>query len=60
VAHHVWEESVQLHGAIGMTQEYEVGAYVKRLAVAAKLYGDATFHLERVACSSLDSSAVNA
>jgi butyryl-CoA dehydrogenase len=51
---------VQLHGAIGMTQEYEVGAYVKRLAVAAKLYGDATFHLERVACSSLDSSAVNA
>jgi butyryl-CoA dehydrogenase len=60
VAHHVWEEAVQLHGAIGMTQEYEVGAYVKRLAVAAKLYGDATFHLERVACSSLDSSAVNA
>jgi hypothetical protein len=28
--------------------------------LAAKLYGDATFHLERVACSSLDSSAVNA
>lgn len=60
VAHHVWEESVQLHGAIGMTQEYEIGAYVKRLALAANLYGDATFHLERVACSSLDSSAVNA
>jgi alkylation response protein AidB-like acyl-CoA dehydrogenase len=60
VARHVWEESVQLHGAIGMTQEYEVGAYVKRLALAVNLYGDATFHLERVACSSLDSSAIRA
>lgn len=60
VAHHVWEESVQLHGAIGMTQEYEVGAYVKRLALAVNLYGDATFHLERVACSSLDSHEVHA
>jgi butyryl-CoA dehydrogenase len=56
VAHHVWEESVQLHGAIGMTQEYEVGAYVKRLALAVNLYGDAAFHLERVASSSLDSA----
>jgi alkylation response protein AidB-like acyl-CoA dehydrogenase len=60
VAHHVWEESVQLHGAIGMTQEYEVGAYVKRLALAANLYGDATFHLERVASSSLDSAVMHA
>lgn len=59
VAHHVWEESVQLHGAIGMTQEYEVGAYVKRLALAVNLYGNATFHLERVACSSLDSPEMN-
>jgi len=59
VAHHVWEESLQLHGAIGMTQEYEVGAYVKRLALAVNLYGDATFHLERVACSSLNSPALH-
>ena len=56
VAHHVWEESVQLHGAIGMTQEYEVGSYVKRLAMAANLFGDAALHLERVASSSLDKS----
>lgn len=60
VARHVWEESVQLHGAIGMTQEYEVGAYVKRLALAVNLYGDASFHLERVACSSLDSTEMHA
>ena len=54
VAHHVWEESVQLHGAIGMTQEYEVGAYVRRLALASNLFGDAALHLERVATSSLN------
>ncbi len=54
VAHHVWEEAVQLHGAIGMTQEYEVGAYVKRLALATNLFGDAALHLERVASSSLN------
>ena len=54
VAHHVWEEAVQLHGAIGMTQEYEVGAYVKRLALATNLFGDAALHLERVATSSLN------
>lgn len=54
VARHVWEESVQLHGAIGMTQECAIAAYVKRLALAVSLYGDATFHLQRVAHWSLD------
>ena len=57
VARHVWEEAVQLHGAIGMTQEYAVGAYVKRLALAVSLYGDATFHLERLAAASLKAPA---
>lgn len=48
-AKHVWEESVQLHGAIGMTDEYVVGQFVKRLAVAATLYGSLESHLERLA-----------
>jgi alkylation response protein AidB-like acyl-CoA dehydrogenase len=60
VARHVWEESVQLHGAIGMTQECAVGPYVKRLALAATLYGDATFHLQRLASSALDGTALTA
>jgi butyryl-CoA dehydrogenase len=45
----VWKETVQLHGAIGMTDEYILGSYVKRLAAAATLYGDAEYHLERLA-----------
>ncbi|NDG40862.1 MAG: acyl-CoA dehydrogenase [Betaproteobacteria bacterium] len=54
---HVWEESVQLHGAIGMTEACEIGAYVKRLAVGTMLYGDLPFHLDRLADLSLPSQA---
>jgi alkylation response protein AidB-like acyl-CoA dehydrogenase len=52
-ARHVWEESIQLHGAIGITEEYTIGRYVRRLALAASLYGDTHHHLERLAVQSL-------
>ena len=48
-ARHVWEESIQLHGAIGMTEEYAVGACVRRLALAVSAYGDAHHHLAALA-----------
>ena len=60
VARHMWEEAIQLHGAIGMTEECAIGAYVRRLALATSLYGDAHFHLERLAAISLDEKAVAA
>ena len=44
----VGEQSVQLHGAIGMTQDYAVGAYYKRLAALANQYGDADWHGLRI------------
>lgn len=47
----VWKDCVQLHGAIGMTEEYVLGAYVRRIAAADTLYGDEHFHLERLAAS---------
>ncbi len=56
-ARHVWEEAIQLHGAIGMTEEYVIGGYVRRLALAASLYGDSHHHLERLAATSLGSPA---
>jgi len=46
-----------LHGAIGMTQEYILGQYVKRLALAGNLYGGVEQHLERLAAASLDPPA---
>lgn len=50
----VWEESVQLHGAIGMTDECALAPFVKRLAMSITLYGSTDQHLERLAALSLD------
>ena len=44
-----WEELVQLQGAIGMTDEYVIGAFVKHLAASHALFGDVDAHLERLA-----------
>lgn len=41
------QEGVQLHGAIGMTEDYSVGHYYKRLETLRILYGDPDYHLAR-------------
>lgn len=43
------QEAVQMHGGVGMTDEFDVGLYMKRVRVASELFGDAGFHTERVA-----------
>jgi butyryl-CoA dehydrogenase len=43
------EDVVQLHGAVGMTDEMEIGHCYKRLAAHANLFGDADWHYERLA-----------
>lgn len=43
----IGEEGVQLHGGIGMTREYPVGHYFKRLTLINLAFGDVNFHLER-------------
>jgi alkylation response protein AidB-like acyl-CoA dehydrogenase len=42
-------ETIQLHGGIGMTDAHDAGLYLKRGRVAALLYGDAAFHVNRYA-----------
>jgi alkylation response protein AidB-like acyl-CoA dehydrogenase len=42
-------DSVQLHGGVGYTWEYDAQLYLKRSKWARPIYGDATFHYERVA-----------
>ena len=37
---HISQEAIQLHGGIGMTMEYPVGHYAKRLTVIAKTFAD--------------------
>ena len=43
------KEGVQMHGGIGMTDEYDIGFYMKRARVLAELFGDANFHADRLA-----------
>jgi len=43
------QEGVQMHGGIGMTDEFDVGLYMKRVRTLQELFGDAGFHAERVA-----------
>jgi alkylation response protein AidB-like acyl-CoA dehydrogenase len=50
-ARHVGQESIQLHGGMGMTQEMKVSHTFKRLTMIAQQFGDAEHHLERFAAS---------
>ena len=45
----VSNEAVQMHGGIGMTDELDVGLYLKRARVQQQLLGDASFHRDRYA-----------
>ena len=45
----VGAQGIQLHGGVGMTDEYAVGHYFKRLLVLEKQYGDMDYHLQRIA-----------
>ena len=46
---HVSQESVQLHGGMGMTEELKVSHTFRRLTMIAQQFGDADHHLERFA-----------
>ena len=43
------QEAVQMHGGIGMTDEYDIGFYMKRIRVAQEMFGDTAFHTDRLA-----------
>lgn len=42
-------EAIQMHGGIGMTDEYEIGFFIKRARTAATLYGGYAYHGDRFA-----------
>jgi alkylation response protein AidB-like acyl-CoA dehydrogenase len=44
---HVSQESVQLHGGMGMTEELKVSHTFRRLTAIAQTFGDADYHLDR-------------
>jgi acyl-CoA dehydrogenase len=42
-------EAVQMHGGIGMTDEHEIGFFMKHARVCELTFGDAAFHRDRFA-----------
>ncbi len=44
-------EAVQMHGGIGMTDEFDIGFFMKRARAAAEHLGDAEYHCDRIARS---------
>jgi pimeloyl-CoA dehydrogenase small subunit len=46
---HVSQESVQLHGGMGMTEELKISHTFRRLTTIAQTFGDADYHLDRFA-----------
>jgi pimeloyl-CoA dehydrogenase small subunit len=45
----IGQQAVQLHGGIGMTMEYRVGHYFKRVTMIDTMFGDADQHLRELA-----------
>jgi len=43
------DEGVHMHGGIGMTDEFDIGLYTKRICLASTVFGDNAFHLDRLA-----------
>ena len=43
----VSSEGVQMHGGIGMTDEYEIGFFMKRSRVSEHTFGNSAFHRDR-------------
>ncbi len=48
-AHHVAAEAIQMHGGIGMTDEFDIGFFLKRCQILETFLGDRYFHLDRFA-----------
>jgi pimeloyl-CoA dehydrogenase small subunit len=47
----VGQEAVQLHGGIGMTEECQVGHYLRRLTMIEMMFGDTAHHVRQLARS---------
>ena len=43
------QEGVQMHGGIGMTDEHDIGLYMKRDRVLNELFGDPAYHADQLA-----------
>ncbi len=49
VATRVTNEAIQMHGGVGMTDEFEIGFFIKRARALQQTFGDYNYHLDRFA-----------
>ena len=47
--HHMSNELIQIHGGIGMTDEFDAGLYLKRARAVEATFGNQAFHRDRYA-----------
>ena len=47
--HLVSNEAVQMHGGIGVTDEFDIGFFLKRSRVAEQIFGSSDYHIDRYA-----------
>ena len=43
------QEGVQMHGGMGMTDQFDIGFFMKRARVCQELFGDSHFHADQLA-----------
>ena len=43
------QEAVQMHGGMGMTDQFDIGFFMKRMRVGQELFGDSNFHADQLA-----------
>jgi alkylation response protein AidB-like acyl-CoA dehydrogenase len=43
------QEAVQMHGGMGMTDQFDIGFFMKRARVCQELFGDSNFHADQLA-----------
>jgi alkylation response protein AidB-like acyl-CoA dehydrogenase len=48
-AHNITAEAIQMHGGIGMTDEFDIGFFLKRCQILETFLGDRYYHLDRFA-----------
>ena len=47
--HLITNEAVQMHGGVGVTDEYDVGLFMKRAIVTEQIFGNSEYHIDRYA-----------
>ena len=43
------QEGLQMHGGMGMTDQFDIGLFMKRARVLAEMFGDANHHADQLA-----------